>query len=97
MLFLHHSLSWKKLIALLADSTNTMRGKISGIEALIRTRDASHLLDIDGESCHHMDNVVKKLTSFLTIIWKISSGTYLMNLSIVLIPFFIGRTDISHG
>ena len=63
-LFLHHSLPWKKLIALLADSANTMRGKISGVETLIRTRDASHLLDIDGESCHHVHNVVKKLTSF---------------------------------
>ena len=48
-LFLHHSLSWKKLFALLADSASTMRGKISGVETLIRTRDASHLLDIDGE------------------------------------------------
>ena len=57
-------LSWKKLIALLADSVNTMRGKISSVETLIRTRDASHLLDIDGESCHHMHNVVKKLTFF---------------------------------
>ena len=63
-LFLHHALSWKKLIALLADSANTMREKISGVETLIRTRDASHLLHIDRESCHHMHNVVKKLTSF---------------------------------
>ena len=63
-LFLHHSLSWKKLIALLADSFNTMRGKISSVETLIRTRDASHLLNFDGESCHHMHNVLKKLTTF---------------------------------
>ena len=41
-----------------------MQRKISGVETLIRTRDASHRLDIDGESCHHMHNVVKKLTSF---------------------------------
>ena len=87
-LLLHDSLSWKKLIELLADSANTIQGKISGIETLIRTRDANHLLDIDGESYHHMHIVVKKLTSFFHIIWKISLGTYLMNLSIVLIPFF---------
>ena len=30
-LFLHHSLSWKKLIPLLADSANTMQGKNSGL------------------------------------------------------------------
>ena len=62
--FLCHALLWKKLIALLADSANTMQGEVSGIKTLIRTRDASHLLDIDGESCHHMHNVVKKVTSF---------------------------------
>ena len=64
-LFLHHSLLWKKLIALLADSANLMRGKIYGVETLIRTRDASHILDFHGESCHHMHNAVKKVTSFL--------------------------------
>ena len=42
-----------------------MGGKISGVETLIITRDASHFLDIDGELCHHMHNVVKKLTFFL--------------------------------
>ena len=62
--FLRHSLLWKKLIALLAESANTMQGEISGIKSLIRTRDASHLLGIDGESCHHMHNEVKKVTSF---------------------------------
>ena len=82
--FITHS--WKKWIALLADSANTMRGKIPGVGTLIRARDASHRLDIDEESCHHMHNIVKKLTSFFD--WKISSGTYLVNLSIVLIPFF---------
>ena len=41
-----------------------------GIETLIRTRDASHLLDIDGESYHHMHNVVKKLTSFFVYYLK---------------------------
>ena len=61
---LQRFLSWKKLIALLADSANTMRGKNSGVETLFRTRDACHLLDIDGELCHHMHNVVKKLISF---------------------------------
>ena len=41
-----------------------MRGKISGVGTLIRARDASHRLGMDEESCHHMHNVVKKLTSF---------------------------------
>ena len=54
----------EKLITFLPDSASTMRGKIFGVETLIRTRDASHLLDTDREWCHHIHNAVKKLTSF---------------------------------
>ena len=63
-LFDKKGLSWEKLLAVLADSASTMRGKISGVETLIRQNVAPHLLDIDGESCHHMHNIVKKITSF---------------------------------
>ena len=63
-IFEEHDLPWEKLLAILSDSASTMRGKVSGLETLIRQSVAPHLLDIDGESCHHMHNVVKKFTSF---------------------------------
>ena len=31
---------------------------------------APHLIDIDGESCHHMNNIVKKLTSCCNYFFK---------------------------
>nr|XP_047145782.1 uncharacterized protein LOC124818745 isoform X1 [Hydra vulgaris] len=40
-----------------------MRGKISGFETRLR-KAVPHLLDIDGDICHHVHNVVKKFTSF---------------------------------
>ena len=49
---------------MLSDSASTMRGKVSGLETLIRDSVADHLLDIDGESCHHVQNIVKKIVSF---------------------------------
>ena len=63
-LFQVYNLPWKILLAILSDSASTMRGKISGLETLIRNSVAPHMLDIDGESCHHMHNIVKKFTSF---------------------------------
>ena len=40
------------LISTLSDSTNYMRGKVAGFETLMR-KAAPHLLDIDGDTCHH--------------------------------------------
>ena len=51
------------ILATLADSASTMRRKVSGLEVKIRENVAPQLLDIDGESCHHVQNIVKKLTS----------------------------------
>lgn len=48
---------------MIADSASTMRGSVSGLKAKLQT--SLHLIDIDGESCHHMNNIVKKLTSCL--------------------------------
>lgn len=39
-----------------------MRGKISGFETRLREK-VPHLLDIDGDICHHVHNVVKKFCS----------------------------------
>ena len=46
------------LISNLSDSTNYMRGKIAGLESLLR-KEAPHLLDIDGDTCHHVHNASK--------------------------------------
>lgn len=40
-------------MSLLIDSCNVMRGHKSGVETRIRDKEAPHLVNIDGESCHH--------------------------------------------
>ena len=47
------------LISSLSDSTNYMRGKKGGFETLVREK-APHLLDIDGDVCHHDHNAAGK-------------------------------------
>ena len=49
----------ENLISCLSDSTHYMRGKISGFETLLR-KSAPHLLDIDGDMCHHVHNATKQ-------------------------------------
>ena len=41
------------------DSCNVMRGSKSGLEKRIREERAPHLLDIDGDTCHHAHNAAK--------------------------------------
>ena len=41
------------------DSCNVMQGSKSGLEARIQEK-APHLLDIEGNSCHHNHNSAKK-------------------------------------
>ena len=47
------------LISTLSNSTNYMRGKVAGFETLMR-KAAPHLLDIDGDTCHHAHNTTGK-------------------------------------
>ena len=42
------------------DSCSVMRGAKSGVETRIRSEKAPHLLDIDGDSCHHIHSASKK-------------------------------------
>ena len=66
-IFNDYELDWNKLVSILMDSCNTMRGKKAGFETLIRKggKDvpavAEHLIDIDGDACHHFHNTVGKL------------------------------------
>ncbi|KAI0224220.1 hypothetical protein LSAT2_024763, partial [Lamellibrachia satsuma] len=42
------------------DSCNVVRGSKSGVETSIRISKAPQLLDVDGDSCHHMHNACKQ-------------------------------------
>ena len=48
------------LVSILMDSCGVTRGSKNGLEVQIREKKASHLLDIDGDSCHHVHNSAKK-------------------------------------
>jgi hypothetical protein len=57
--------SWrmtKFLVSMLSDTAAYMRGAKSGVETLLR-KDNPNLLDVDGDVCHHMHNIVKKFCS----------------------------------
>lgn len=52
---------WKNLTSVLMDSCSVMRGNKTGVETRLRSEKAPHLLDIDGDLCHHIHNASKKL------------------------------------
>ena len=60
--FKDKELPWTNLMSILMDSCNVMRGSKSGFETRVRSSDAPHLLDIDGDSCHHAHNASKRIS-----------------------------------
>jgi len=54
-----NEIPWTNLMSVLMDSCNVMRGSKSGLETRIRTEKAPHLLDVDGDVCHHVHNAAK--------------------------------------
>ena len=54
-----NEIPWENLVSILMDSCNVMRGSKSGFETRIRDSRAHHLLDIDGDACHHIHNASK--------------------------------------
>ena len=58
--FKEKEIPWNNLMSILMDSCNVMRGSKAGLETLIRTLRAPHLLDIDGDANHHIHNATKK-------------------------------------
>lgn len=56
-----NDIPWTHLVSILMDSCNVMRGKKAGVETRLRQEKAPHLMDIDGDSCHHLHNSCKKL------------------------------------
>ena len=60
-LFTVKNIPWSNVMSILMDSCNVMRGSKSGLEMRIRTNLAPHLLDVDGDSCHHAHNASRRL------------------------------------
>jgi hypothetical protein len=58
-LFDKDNIPFSNLVACLCDSANMMRGSSGGFETLLRKENAPHLLDIDGDICHHVHNICK--------------------------------------
>ena len=54
-----NNIPWENLVSVLMDSCNVMRGRKGGVEAKLREK-CPQLLDIDGDSCHHIHNVAKR-------------------------------------
>lgn len=61
-IFKKHNLDWDNVVSILMDSCNVMRGKLGGVETRIRKDLAPHLLDVDGDSCHHVHNSSKRFS-----------------------------------
>ncbi|XP_061574017.1 zinc finger protein 62 homolog [Cololabis saira] len=53
------NIPWRNLVSVLMDSCSVMRGWKNGLEAKIREK-IPHLLNIDGDSCHHIHNCAKE-------------------------------------
>ncbi|CAL4135756.1 unnamed protein product, partial [Meganyctiphanes norvegica] len=59
-IFKDYDLNWNNLCSILMDSCAVMRGSKTGLEKRIRTQKCHHLLDIDGDVCHHCHNGTKR-------------------------------------
>ncbi|XP_076336572.1 uncharacterized protein LOC143239424 [Tachypleus tridentatus] len=57
--FTKNQIPWENLVSSMMDSCNVMRGTKSGVEARIRKEKNINLLDVDGDSCHHIHNAAK--------------------------------------
>lgn len=54
-----NEIPWDNIMSILMDSCNVMRGSKTGLETRIRREKAQHLLDVDGDVCHHVHNAAK--------------------------------------
>ena len=57
--FKNFKIPYENLMSILLDSCSVMRGSKSGVETRIREK-APHLVDIDGDVCHHVHNGAQK-------------------------------------
>ena len=56
-----YNVSWKLVIYIMMDSCAVMRGSKKSLETRIRKELAPHLLDVDGDVCHHVHNASKRI------------------------------------
>ena len=59
LLFDTNGIPWSNLTSMLMDSCAVMRGSKNGLEVQVRREKAPQLLDVDGDSCHHIHNCCK--------------------------------------
>ncbi|KAM9386326.1 uncharacterized protein KZ484_007857 [Pholidichthys leucotaenia] len=59
-MFNDNNIPWENLVSVLMDSCSVMRGSKNGLEVKIRKEKAPQLLDINGDSCHHVHNACRK-------------------------------------
>lgn len=62
-LFHKNNIPSDNLVSVMMDSCSTMRGRISGLETLIRKRLAPNLIDADGDTCHTVNNAAEKFVA----------------------------------
>ena len=58
--FTINNIPWTNLVSEHMDSCNVMRGTTNGLEVKLRREKAPHLLNKDGDSCHHIPYCAKK-------------------------------------
>lgn len=57
--FEQNNIPWSNLVSMLMDSCAVMRGSKKGLETRVRQNHCPNLLDVDGDSCHHIHNAAK--------------------------------------
>ncbi|XP_073727804.1 uncharacterized protein [Misgurnus anguillicaudatus] len=57
--FEDNNIPWCNLVIMLMDSCGVMRGSKMGLETRVRQNHCPSLLDVDGDSCHHIHNASK--------------------------------------
>lgn len=58
--FFNDNIPWKILVSMMMDSCRVLRDSKTGIETRIRQMQCPTLLDVNGDSCHHIHNAAKK-------------------------------------
>ncbi|CAL8275198.1 unnamed protein product [Boreogadus saida] len=61
--FTDNDIPWSNLVSMMMDSCAVMRGSKTGLETSVRHNHCPELLDIDGDSCHHIHNASKRFSS----------------------------------
>lgn len=61
--FTDNDIPWSNLVSMMMDSCAVMWGSKTGLETRVRHNHCPQLLDIDGDSCHHINNAAKRFYS----------------------------------